>query len=336
LQNASPILSGCLRIRQEVVSNTIMTLEHHLQQLTKEDVHSKHSLLVHLSSLNDEEMEQFRAWWPSLPSEQRHKLIERLATVAEDNVEMDFSAIFRHCLTDDYSKVREIAVSGLWECDDHKLVDPLMTLAKNDPSQEVRISAVLALGKFGALAESRKLLPRNGERIKETLLFLLEDEQGTVEIRRRALEAVASFNTPRVRELIRWAYDSPDIKLRTSALYAMGRTGDPTWLPTLINEMGNKEQAMRYEAACACGEMGDEEAVPYLITLIQDEDLQVQLAAIRAMGVIGSPLAKRALLRCVKSGDEPLQDAAREALQQLEVEENPLRFNYQPFRDSNQ
>lgn len=303
-----------------------MTLEHYLQELTKEEARSKHSLLVHLSSLNDDEMDQFRLWWPSLPREQRRKLIERLVAVAEDNVEMDFNAIFRHCLTDDYPKVREIAVSGLWECDDHNLVDPLITLSTDDPSEEVRISAVVALSKFGVLAESGKLLHRNGERIKEALLSLLEDEQGSVEIRRRALEAVASFNTPRVRELIRWAYSNPDLKLRISALYAMGRTIDPTWLPTLIKEMGNRDQAMRYEAASACGEMGEEEAVPYLMGLIQDEDHQVQIAAIKALGAIGGTLAKRALRRCVKSDEEALQDAAQEALQQLEVDEDPLRF----------
>ncbi|MEK7777304.1 MAG: HEAT repeat domain-containing protein, partial [Chloroflexota bacterium] len=195
-----------------------MTLEYHLQELTKEDVRSKHSLLVHLSALNDEEMEQFRTWWPSLPMEQRRKLIARLVTVAEDNVEMDFIGVLRYCLKDDDPKVRELAVSGLWECDDHNLVGPLMTLAKDDPSEEVRISAVLALGKFGALAESGKLLPRDGERIKDALLSLLEDNRGSIEIRRRALEAVACFNTPRVRELIRWAYTSPELKLQVSAL----------------------------------------------------------------------------------------------------------------------
>ncbi len=305
-----------------------MTLERYLQELTKEEVRSKHTLLVHLSALNDEEMNQFRHWWPSLSQEQRHKLIERLATLAEDNVEMDFNAIFRHCLTDDCPKVREIAVSGLWECDDHNLVGPLMALLSNDPSEEVRLSAVTALAKFGSLAERGKLLQRDGERIKEILLSLLEDERESVEIRRRALEAVACFHTPRVRELIRWAYTNSEPKLRISALYAMGRTSDPTWLPTLIKEMGNRESAMRYEAASACGEMGEEEAVPYLITLIQDEDPQVQVAAIRAMGAIGGPLAKRALRRCVKGDEEALQDAAQEALQELEVDEDPLRFKF--------
>ncbi|MSQ22166.1 MAG: HEAT repeat domain-containing protein [Dehalococcoidia bacterium] len=304
-----------------------MTLEHYLQKLTKEEVHSKHSLLVHLSALDGDEMDQFRTWWPSLPGEQRRKLIERLVTVAEDNVDMDFNGVFRHCLKDDDPRVRELAVSGLWECDDHVLLGPLMALAKDDPSDEVRISAVLGLGKFGALAESGKLLHRDGERIKDVLLSLLDNNSGSIEIRRRALEAVACFNTPRVRELIRLAYNSQEFKLQVSALYAMGRTSDPAWLTTIINETSSKETDMRYEAATACGEMGEEEVVPYLIPLIEDEDSEVQLAALKSLGAIGGLLAKRALRRCVKTGDDAIQEAAQEALQHLELEEGTLGFN---------
>lgn len=305
-----------------------MTLERYFQELAREETRSKHSLLVHLSGLDGEEMEQFRRWWPSLSDERRRKLIERMVALAEDNVEMDFNVIFRYCLADDDPKVRERAVSGLWECDDHNLIGPLMTLLKEDPSEEVRISAATALGKFGFLAEQGKLLSKDGERIKGALLSLLEGDRTSLDLRSRALEAVACFNTPKVRELIHWAYNSQEMKLRLSALYAMGRNSGPSWLPTLIKEMGSNDAAMRYEAACASGEMGDEEAVPYLIPLLEDEDSQVQLAAIRAMGSIGGLLATRALRRCLKSSDEPLQEAAREALQLLEVEEDPLSFKF--------
>ena len=303
-----------------------MTLEQSLEELGRDEEGSKHSFLVHLSSLNDEEMDQFRTWWPSLPRDRRRMLIGRLVTVAEDNVEMDYIGVFRYCLKDDDPKVRELAVSGLWECDDHNLVGPLMTIAKYDPSDDVRMSAVLALGKFGALAESGKLLQRDGERIKDALLSLLEDSRGSIEVRRRALEAVACFATPQVQELIQWAYNSPDIKLKVSALYAMGRTSDPAWMSTLIKEMSSVEASMRYEAASACGEMGEEDAVPYMIPLIEDEDSQVQVAAIKGLGVIGGSLAERALKLYVKAGDEVIQEAAQEALQQLDMEEDTPGF----------
>ena len=306
-----------------------MTLERYLQDLAQGDGLQKHSLLLQLSNLDEEEMEQFRRWWPSVPAEQRQSLMKRLVGLADDNFELDFNTIFRHSLTDSDAEIRELAVSGLWECDDHNLVGQLMTLLKEDPSEQVQASAAMALGKFGSLAETGKLLPRDGERIKEALVSVLEDDNGSFEVRRRSLEAAASFNIPQINELIRWGYENSEPKLRISALYAMGRTGDPVWLPTLIKEMESNDSAMRYEAASACAEMVEEEAVPYLIPLIEDDDSQVQLSAIRALGAIGGSLAKRVLRQCLKYDDPILQEAAQAALYQLEVEdEEPLSFKH--------
>lgn len=308
-----------------------MTLERYLQKLSQSSDSPKHALLVQLSGLNDQEMEQFRRWWPSMPTERRRKLMDLLVTVGEDNVELDFNPIFCHCLNDDDPEVRERAIAGLWECDDRSIVAPLMTLLKSDPYERVRASAATALGKFTSLAVTGKLLFRHGERIKELLLSVLENEQESIEVRRRVLEAVACFNTPRIHSLIKWAYNSSNLKLYTSALYAMGRTCDPTWLPILTAATESKDPATRYEAASACAELGEEKAIPYLIPLIRDDDPHVQLAAIRALGAIGGPLAERALRQCVRSDDEVLQGAAQEALQQMETEHDPLNIKFQEY-----
>lgn len=308
-----------------------MTLERYLQNLAQSRESPKHAHLVQLSGLNDQEMEQLGRWWPSMPTERRRKLMELLVTVAEDNLELDFNPIFRHCLNDDDPEVRERAVSGLWECDDRSLVAPLMTLLKSDPCERVRASAATALGKFASLAVAGKLLSRHGERIEELLLSVLENEQESSEVRRRVLEAVACFNTPRIHSLIKWAYNSSDFKLHISALYAMGRTCDPTWLPILTAATESNDPAMRYEAASACAELGEEKATPYLIPLIRDDDPNVQTAAIRALGAIGGPLAERALRQCVRSTDEVLQQAAQEALQQMETEHDSTSFKFQEY-----
>lgn len=305
-----------------------MSLEQYLQTLAHSEGPIVYADLMELSGLVDEELEEFSRWWPDIPGDKRKSLLERLATVAEDNADVDFSSILRHCLDDEDDMVRETAVIGLWESDDHTLVAPLMALLKADPSEQVRAAAATALGKFGELAQDGKLLPRYGERIKELLLDVLESDAASTHVRRRSLEAAAAFNTPRISELISDAYESPDQDVRTSALYAMGKTCDPQWLSTLLEATGDVDPAIRYEAAAACGELGEEDAVPHLITLAQDEDLQVQLSSIQALGSIGGYLAKRALQRCAKSEDEPIQEAAQTALEALEVEEDPSAFKF--------
>ncbi len=306
-----------------------MTLERYLQDLAQGDGTPSHAELVQLSGLNQLEFGLFRDLWSEIPVERRRALMDRMVSVAEDNVELDYYTIFKHCLVDDDPNVRARAVSGLWECDDRNLVTPLINLLKDDPDEQVRASAAMVLGKFGALAQQEKLLIRDGERIKDVLLHVLDLQEESTEVRRRALEAAACFDTKRISELIRWAYSSEEPKLRVSALYAMGRTGDSVWLSTLIKETESSDPAMRYEAATACAEMGEEDAVPYLVPLIQDDDTQVQVAAIQALGAIGGPLAKRAILRCLKSDDDALEEAAEAALEQMEMEEDPAGFKFQ-------
>lgn len=306
-----------------------MALQDYFQELVQDEAALKHSRLVQMSALNEEELDEFRCWWPSIPVEHRRTVVLRLVTLAEADVELDFDAVFRQCLRDEDAAVREQAVLGLWECDDRTLIGTMIDLIKGDPDEQVRASAAGSLGKFSNLSEHGKLLPRDGETIKELLIATVENEEESLEVRRRALEAAAAFNIEKVGELIRWAYRSEELKLRVSAVYAMGRTCDLSWLATILRELGSDDAVMRYEAANACGEMGEEEAVPYLIRLIEDDDVQVQLSVIRTLGTIGGRLAKRALLRCIEESDETAQEAAEEALNRLKGEEDPADVKFQ-------
>ena len=53
------------------------------------------------------------------------------------------------------------------------------------------------------------------------------------------------------------------------------------------------------------------------------------MATIRAMGEIGGSLSKRALRMILKGGDPVLEDAAREALENIQAMDDPLGFSYE-------
>ncbi len=305
-----------------------MTIETYLHELSQLNAPPKHTQLANLSDLSNDELETFTRWWPTVTLERRRLMMEWLVTVAEDNADLDFNAVFKRCMEDQDPQVREKALTGLWEYNDRSLVGPLMRLLRTDPDERVRAAAAMALGKFSAMAETGNLLARDGERIKDLLLATVDNEQENIEVRRRSLEAAACYNTERIKNLILWAYRSNDPKLRLSALYAMGRSCDPEWLTTLVTETNSKDPAMRYEAANAFAEIGEEDSVPFLIPLLQDEDSNVQVAAVRALGAIGGPAAERTLRRCLKDEDEGIQDAARDALEQMEAENDPLAFKF--------
>ena len=306
-----------------------MSLEKYLKDIGEEDRPLRHSGLLQLSGLSNEELAEFRAAWMTLSLERKHDVLNGLIGLCEDNLELEFTAVFHACLVDDDDAVRENATRGLWECDDRMIIRPLIALVKSDPAARVRAAASTSLGKFADMAQNGKLLDRDAERIQEALQSVIANEDEDTEVRRRAVEAVASFNTPEVQEIIREAYGNEDQKVKQSSIYAMGRSSDSQWLPIVLDEMSHEDPAMRYEAANACGQLGDESTVPHLIRLIKDEDPQVQLSAVQALGAIGGPLAKRALLQCLKIGDEPLEDAAQVALGHIEFDEDPLSFRFQ-------
>ncbi len=305
-----------------------MTLELYFQQISTESTPLKYGDLTQLSGLTDSEVSSMDSLWASVPVERRRKLIERLVTMAENNIDLDFTSVFKHSLSDVDPAVRALGVNGLWESNDRKLVRPLIALLQKDSHKDVRASAAVALGKFGEMAQDGKLLPRDGERIKEMLLSLLEEPDEDPEVWRRVLEAAAVFNTPRVRELIGNAYASEEAKLRISAIFAMGKTADATWLPTLIKAADDDDPAIRYESALALGELAEEEAVPHLIPLIKDHDTQVQLASIKSMGAIGGQLATRTLQKCLRANDDSIQEAAEVALRDIGVEDDPMGFSF--------
>jgi HEAT repeat protein len=303
-----------------------MSLEKFLEVLVDPSVTVSTSDFIEVSDLSPGELGTFAKAWFNVPVERQRWMISTMVELAEDNPELDFCAIFKMCLKDKDEMVLERAMEGLWESEDRSVIPALIQILRSKRSPEVRAAAAVALGKFAFLVQDGKLLQKDADAVRENLMVALADPNEHLEVRRRSLEAVAPFNTLEVKQYICWAYESEDLKLKSSSIYAMGRTGELDWLPTLFKELQNDEPAVRYETANACGELGDEDAVPHLIPLLQDDDYQVQMAVVNALGKIGGPLAKRVLLRCIKEGDASLEEAARSALENVKFLEDPMTF----------
>ncbi|MBI3744666.1 MAG: HEAT repeat domain-containing protein [Chloroflexi bacterium] len=280
--------------------------------------------LVDLSNLSSPDLAQVKKAWASAYPERRRQVLEALAGLSEDNVELDFTALLRHALSDDDGEVRALAIAGLWECEERSLIPVLLQQLQSDPSENVRAAAAQALGRFALLAEIGKLLPRDANRVGDALLDAFDNADEATEVRRRALEAVSSMTLPRVLEIIREAYEDEEPMLKASAIYAMGHTCDRQWLPTLLIELENIDSELRYEAAGALGELGEEEAIVHLVPLIHDSDSQVRAATLHALGAIGGPLAKKVLQRALLTDDPAIAEQAQQALRAIEFEDNPL------------
>ena len=305
-----------------------MTLPDLLTDLADAEKPVTYSGLLQLTDLPMEGLAELKTVWPKLSTERRREVVRKLVELADDNVEFDFSSIFKSCLSDDDDTIREMAAKGLWESEDRAMIRPLIKVVENDSCPEVRASAAISLKNFAGMAQNGKLLSRDGDRIRQALLGVVNSPTEDIEVRRRAIEAVASFNTSESNGAVREGYESDNPTLVQSAIYGMGLSSNPSWLPTVVDEMSNPLPVLRFEAATACGLLGDEGIVPHLLRLLRDDDAEVRLASIKALGLIGGPVAKNVLQQHLSDDDEAIEEAAREALIGLEFEDDPLGYPF--------
>jgi HEAT repeat protein len=292
--------------------------------------------LADLSQLSAAHVKDFVQVWKTTDLKRRREIINRLTELSTDSVELNFNTIFINCLNDPDEDVRSEAIDGLWEDEEPVLIPILIGLLNKDPSEKVQANAALALGRFALMAELGSISPRYGVQLAQVLLDVSGNKNKSIEVRRRALEAVAPISTEQVKTAIKTAYESRDERLSISAVYAMGKNCDSKWLPYLLKELKNADAEMRYEAVNALGEVGDEEILQYLIPVAGDDDIDVQLAVIQALGKIGGNEAKLYLQKHAKDENEAVSDAIEQALNEISIQDDMTIFELSPQPDTHE
>jgi HEAT repeat protein len=277
---------------------------------------------THLAALSDmaaADIKNFRQVWKTIETKRRREIIMRLNELASDSVELNFDNIFLSSIRDPEADVRSEAINGLWENEQPALIPVLIDLLNNDPEEKVQATAAQALGRFALMAEINSIAPKYAIQVGQALLDVFNDRNKSIEVRRRALEAVSPLTTEQVKTAIKTAYESLDERLKISAVYAMGKNCDNKWLPFVLKELKNSDAEIRYEAVTACGEIADEDIMQYLIPAANDEDIDVQLAVIQALGKIGGNEAKLYLQKHADEPNEALRDAIETALKEISI-----------------
>ncbi|MCC7353057.1 MAG: HEAT repeat domain-containing protein, partial [Anaerolineae bacterium] len=131
-----------------VKSRMSRELQHTFRRLLDTKQALTERVLLSLSDLNREETALFQATWGELPAERRRQLVRALVERAEEDFQVDYSAIFRWLLGDADPGARALAVEGLWEAEDTALIGPLVRLLANDPDVGVRAAAATSLGRY--------------------------------------------------------------------------------------------------------------------------------------------------------------------------------------------
>lgn len=273
--------------------------------------------IVGLSGLNGTQMAALRTVWARMSAARRRKLTEALVEAGENDFMFDFDPVLVLALDDQDSQVRATAVEGVIGGETPTVIEKVRRLAEGDPAAEVRANAVSRLGEYILLGEYEEVPERISRQLQETALALYRSASEPLEVRRRALEAIANCDRDEVEGMIREAYRSPDLLMRVSAVCAMGRTCDEAWAPEVLAELDSEHPELRYEAANAAGELELVRAVPYLAEMARGEDREIQLAAVWSLGEIGGEHVESILddlaTQAEANGDFDLLEAIEDA-----------------------
>ena len=94
-----------------------------------------------ISDLSPEELGQFAAAWYPLAIERQRAIATNMVELAEDNPELDFTAIYKLCLKGDDEPLLQIVMDGLWEHDDRSVIPGLVEVLRSGKGSEVRSAA---------------------------------------------------------------------------------------------------------------------------------------------------------------------------------------------------
>jgi HEAT repeat protein len=295
-----------------------MAFETALGELTDPSKRPTAQQLVDFSNLDEDEARQLADVWSEIDSSRRAALLSALTDMAQDNVELNFDAVFKTALQDETPEVRAAALRGLFEYEGRDLIPRLIELLREDIDAEVRRECAMALGRYAVEAELGNLRPGDTGAIKEALMECAEDLEEDEKVRARAIEALGAMSGEETDNLIESIYQEESPWLKVGAVDAMGRSANELWLPIVLREMENPAPEMRHAAAFAAGQIGDEEAIGRLKQMAAlDPDHDVQLAAITALGEIGGAQARVALKSLLYEGDDDLREAIQEALTEI-------------------
>jgi HEAT repeat protein len=282
--------------------------------------------VARLSDLSRANARTLAGAWDSIPEENRVNLVRRFDELSEERVELNFGRALRVALGDRSAVVRQLAVAGLWEDESSELLDRLRDMLERDDSPDVRAQAAAALERFSSKAAAGSLDETIAVDLRDELRRSASDTAAPYAVQRRALESLGPYaSDPEISSLIREAFDSGDHGLQCSALYAMGRSQDTGWLPTILEQLESEDPEIRFEAARAAGLLGSADALPVLVQAARDDDAEVRHEAISAIGQIGGRGAVRALERLAEDAGEADLELIQAAIDDVHTLLEPLQ-----------
>ncbi|MEN8098630.1 MAG: hypothetical protein ABFQ89_06100, partial [Chloroflexota bacterium] len=220
--------------------------------------------------------------------ERRRMFIRDLSELSISDNTTDFDSVLNICLSDSDPDVKRLTISSVYESEEVTLIKPLLNVMSKESDTAIRASAADALGQFVLRAELGEYDPQIHDMLLHGLLGIVEDDSTEDLIRAKALESVAYVDANPVRDLISSFYGNESQILKTSAITAMGRSGDERYSSHILSELENEDIGMRYQAVVAAGELQLESASNTLKRVVVEDEIELRRSAMNSLAEIGN------------------------------------------------
>jgi HEAT repeat protein len=240
----------------------------------------------------------------------------------------------------DNETLRSATIATLAQLGDHSIVLPLVAMMDRPPLAAIVAQALTTLheryerefheGRFvadlvatnvsrtgaGNLLEALNTTTGEPLRMVVRVLGWMDDESiiegltrllGSASLRSEVVETLVRHGR-RVAPLLCRQLESENLDIRKAAITALGRIGDRTSVPALIDAL--QEEELTVDAAGALARIGDPRAYEALLELLGHDRGAIRLAAIAALNSIGDPRMPQDIRNLLKSPNPHLRESA--------------------------
>ncbi|PKN93035.1 MAG: hypothetical protein CVU44_11425 [Chloroflexi bacterium HGW-Chloroflexi-6] len=267
--------------------------------------------------------------WPGVTKKRKRTLLTKLVELYPSDTLLSFESLAAALLADPDEQIRVNALRLLTETQDTHLLPQLITLAENDPSEDVKVEAARVLGRFVELGELEEISAQALHKVEETLLRVVRSETEKADIQRAALESISFSSRPEVDTLIQNAFTKHDPKWLASALCAMGRSASAHWEEDILSMLDDPNDEVRCAAVRAAGELRLDSARQFLLDMLEEEeDDETFLAGIWALSQIGGEEVRITLQNMLdQTEDEDIIEFLEDAIDNLDLTDQINAFN---------
>ncbi|MDQ1317904.1 MAG: hypothetical protein QG588_1559 [Candidatus Poribacteria bacterium] len=141
------------------------------------------------------------------------------------------------------------------------------------------------------------------------------------------------------RWLTRWLIarlHTKSVDTRTYIIQALGKIGDETALPVILDYAKDTNSTIRRFAVSALADQRDIRAVDALIVALNDSENDIRSTAAISLGLLGNEKAENALIEILKDNDVTVRSQAVIALGHIGSSKSLIILNQMVFTEPNE